>query len=99
MTPIFMRLGAPRRMRDCSENMLVYAGFPDAAMGVCDSPAVYRPRDPRAAGLFALVEDNFDELERVWNEGYEGNTASGPSHHRILAHLNLWDVPKRSPPA
>jgi len=33
--------------------------------------AVYRPRDPQATDLFALVEDNFDELERVWDERYE----------------------------
>jgi hypothetical protein len=48
-----------------------YASSPDAAIVVCDSPAVYRPRDPRAGDLFALVEDNFDELERVWDERYE----------------------------
>jgi hypothetical protein len=48
-----------------------YASSPDAAIGVCDSPAVYRPREPRAGELFALVEDNFDELERVWDERYE----------------------------
>lgn len=37
----------------------------------CPAQGVYRPRNPRATELFALVEDNFDELERVWDERYE----------------------------
>jgi len=58
-----------------------YVSSPDAAIGVCGSPAVYRPRDPHAASLFELVEDNFDELERVWDERYErqhGFPVKGP---------------------
>ncbi len=37
----------------------------------CSAQGVYRPRNPRATDLFALVEDNFDRLERVWEERYE----------------------------
>jgi hypothetical protein len=32
---------------------------------------IYRPRNPQATSLHRLVEDNFDELERVWEERYE----------------------------
>ena len=37
----------------------------------CVAQGVYRPRNPRATDLYALVEDNFDQLERVWDERYE----------------------------
>jgi len=32
---------------------------------------VYKPRNPKATDFFALVEDNFEELERVYNERYQ----------------------------
>jgi hypothetical protein len=32
---------------------------------------IYRPRNPQATSLYRLVEDNFDELEHVWDERYE----------------------------
>ena len=31
----------------------------------------YRPRDPRASPLFRLVEDCFDEFERVYDDRYQ----------------------------
>ena len=33
--------------------------------------AVYQPRNPRASSLFALVEDNYEEFERVYDERYQ----------------------------
>jgi hypothetical protein len=35
------------------------------------SPGVYQPRNPRTSDFFALVEDNFEELERVYDERYQ----------------------------
>jgi RNAse (barnase) inhibitor barstar len=29
---------------------------------------IYRPRNPQATDLHRLVEDNFNQLERVWYE-------------------------------
>jgi len=37
----------------------------------CLPQGVYRPRDAHASPLYRLVEDHFDELERVWDERYE----------------------------
>jgi hypothetical protein len=37
----------------------------------CLPQGVYRPRHAQASPLFRLVEDYFDELERVWDERYE----------------------------
>jgi hypothetical protein len=37
----------------------------------CLPQGVYRPRNAQASPLFRLVEDHFDELERVWDERYE----------------------------
>ena len=37
----------------------------------CLPQGVYRPRNARASPLYRLVEDRFDELERVWEERYE----------------------------
>jgi len=33
--------------------------------------AVYQPRNPRASSLFALVEDNYEEFERVYDDRYQ----------------------------
>jgi hypothetical protein len=33
--------------------------------------AVYEPRNPRASSLFALVEDYYEEFERVYDERYQ----------------------------
>lgn len=32
---------------------------------------VYHPRDPKASDFYACVEDNFEELERVYDEKYQ----------------------------
>lgn len=40
-------------------------------MPQCPAQGVYRLRNPRATELLGLVEDNFDELELVWDERYE----------------------------
>jgi hypothetical protein len=32
--------------------------------------AVYEPRNPRLSSLFALVEDYYEEFERVYDERY-----------------------------
>jgi hypothetical protein len=32
--------------------------------------AVYEPRNPRDSSLFALVEDYYEEFERVYDERY-----------------------------
>ena len=37
----------------------------------CYPQGIYRPRDAQATALYRLVEDNFDELERVWDDRYE----------------------------
>ena len=37
----------------------------------CHPQGVYRPRNAQASPLYRLVEDHFDELERVWDERYE----------------------------
>jgi hypothetical protein len=37
----------------------------------CLPQGVYRPRNVQASPLYRLVEDHFDELERVWEERYE----------------------------
>jgi hypothetical protein len=37
----------------------------------CRPQGVYRPRNAQASPLYRLVEDHFDELERVWDERYE----------------------------
>ena len=37
----------------------------------CPSPGVYRPRNAQESPLYRLVEDHFDELQRVWDERYE----------------------------
>ena len=37
---------------------------------VCDPAAVYRPRNLKASDFYACVEDNFEELERVYDERY-----------------------------
>jgi hypothetical protein len=34
----------------------------------CYPEGIYRPRNAQATGLYHLVEDNFDELVRVWCE-------------------------------
>jgi hypothetical protein len=33
--------------------------------------AVYEPRNPRASPLYALVEDYFEEFERVYDDRYQ----------------------------
>jgi hypothetical protein len=33
--------------------------------------AVYQPRNPRATSLFALVEDYYEEFERVYDDRYQ----------------------------
>ena len=43
---------------------------PDAGNWFCDPAAVYRPRRPQASDFYACVEDNFEELERVYDERY-----------------------------
>lgn len=50
--------------------LCVYGSAPDSCVWVCDPEAVYRPRDPRASDFYACVEDNFEELERVYDERY-----------------------------
>jgi hypothetical protein len=37
----------------------------------CYPQGVYRPRSAQNTALYYLVEDHFDELERVWEERYE----------------------------
>ena len=37
----------------------------------CLPQGVYRSRNAQASPLYRLVEDHFDELERVWDERYE----------------------------
>jgi hypothetical protein len=37
----------------------------------CLPQGVYRPRNAQASPLYRLVEDHFEELERVWDERYE----------------------------
>jgi len=37
----------------------------------CLPQGVYRPRNAQASPLYRLVEDHFDQLERVWEERYE----------------------------
>ncbi len=37
----------------------------------CHPQGVYRPRNAQDTPLYHLVEDHFDELERVWDERYE----------------------------
>jgi hypothetical protein len=37
----------------------------------CHSQGIYRPRNAQDTALYHLVEDYFDELERVWDERYE----------------------------
>ena len=37
----------------------------------CLPQGVYRPRNAQAAPLYLLVEEHFDELERVWDERFE----------------------------
>jgi len=37
----------------------------------CHLQGVYRPRNAQDTALYHLVEDHFDELERVWEERYE----------------------------
>jgi len=37
----------------------------------CLPQGVYRPRNAQASPLYPLVENHFDELERVWEERYE----------------------------
>jgi len=37
----------------------------------CLPQGVYRPRNAQASPLYRLVEDHFDQLERVWDERYE----------------------------
>lgn len=32
---------------------------------------VYHPRDPKSSDFYACVEDNFEELERVWDDKYQ----------------------------
>jgi hypothetical protein len=31
---------------------------------------IYRPRNPRTSGYFRCVQDNFEELERLWDDRY-----------------------------
>jgi hypothetical protein len=37
----------------------------------CLPQGVYRPRNAQASPLYGLVQDYFDELQRVWDERYE----------------------------
>jgi hypothetical protein len=37
----------------------------------CYLQGIYRPRDAQATALYHLVKDNFDELDRVWDDRYE----------------------------
>src|SRR5437867_3470812 len=50
--------------------LCVDASAPDTCIWVCDPSAVYRPRDPGASDFYACVEDNCEELERVYDERY-----------------------------
>ena len=52
----------------CRAQVPPYAPSLDAS--VCDPAAVYRPRDAKASDFYACVEDNFEELERVYDERY-----------------------------
>lgn len=65
----------------------------------CSPQGIYRPRDAQATVLYHLVEDNFDELERVWDDRYEKQHGFWrPVIERILRHLKLWNRPERPPP-
>jgi hypothetical protein len=37
----------------------------------CLPQGVYRPRNAQASPLYRLVEDHFEQLERVWDERYD----------------------------
>src|SRR5689334_8698216 len=71
-----------------------YASSADAAIRVCDSPAVYRPRDPLGGELCALVEDNFEELERVWDERYQRQRRSWRPiiRHVVAQYMDYGDL-------
>jgi hypothetical protein len=57
----------------------------------CILQGIYRPRNPQATSLYRLVEDNFDELERVWDARYEkqhGFPVAGMFHWcSIIRHV------------
>jgi len=51
----------------------------------CLFQGIYPPRNPEATSLHRLVEDNFNELQRVWDERYEnqhGFPVTGMFHWR-----------------
>jgi hypothetical protein len=53
----------------------------------CNPQGIYRPRKPQATYLYRLVEDTFDQLERVWDERYENSTASGAADRQALTGM------------
>ena len=57
----------------------------------CNPQGIYRPRNAQATDLYRLVEDNFDQLERIWDERYErqhGFPVTGMFHWRpIIRHV------------
>jgi hypothetical protein len=59
----------------------------------CCPQGIYRPRDAQATALYHLVEDNFDELERVWDDRI---AVSGARLHFSGFQNSLTTVPTAS---
>ena len=54
---------------------------------------VYHPRDPKASDFYACVEDNFEELERVYDDKYQkqhGFPVTGMFHWRPVIHEVIY---------
>jgi hypothetical protein len=57
----------------------------------CNPQGIYRPRNARSADLYRLVEDNFDQLERVWN-ATKNTTVSGARSSVVEQYLDCGDL-------
>jgi hypothetical protein len=68
------------------------ASFPQAE----DCPPLYRPRNPRAAPLYQLLETHFETLKRQWEERFERRYGFGQAFWDTAAWAegrgDIWAV-------
>ena len=53
------------------ENFGSYVPPPVRFLVGCKLQGIYCPRNPKASDFYACVEDNFEELERVYDDKYQ----------------------------
>ena len=61
---------------------------------VCPRPlSLYRPRDPRASGLWRLLDEHFDSFRQVYNEQFQAKYGFWrPVAGSVTAFLKCGDL-------